>query len=399
MSAREFPNTLDDYVTTSTELISKSGKFIDEISERLNSGVTKLVAKLNDGLQRDSSSDGDYSIYTGKTGIALLYLHLYNTNSDETYLTKAEEYISKSLKHLKGRRATFLCGDAGPLAVGSVVYNKMGKKQKSKDCVERLQKLVDIVLDESIPDELLYGRAGYLYALLFVEHFLGEETIQKNIIEKVTMMVLDSGKALARKEKSKSPLMYKWHDKQYLGAAHGLAGIYFLLLQVDLPVISSHLDDVIKPSIDYLTRLQFPSGNYPSSLGNDTDRLIHWCHGAAGVVHLMLQAYKFGDQKYLDQAESCGNVIWARGLLRKGYGLCHGTSGNGYAFVALYQVTGNQKHLHRAWKFAEWCLDYDKHGCRQPDRPFSLFEGMAGAIYYLSDVLHPLKAKFPAFYL
>lgn len=26
--------------------------------------------------------------------------------------------------------------------------------------------------------------------------------------------------------------MYSWHDKEYIGAAHGLAGILYLLLQV-----------------------------------------------------------------------------------------------------------------------------------------------------------------------
>ena len=29
-----------------------------------------------------------------------------------------------------------------------------------------------------------------------------------------------------------SPLMYSWHGKQYLGAAHGLAGIMTVLMQV-----------------------------------------------------------------------------------------------------------------------------------------------------------------------
>jgi hypothetical protein len=26
----------------------------------------------------------------------------------------------------------------------------------------------------------------------------------------------------------------------------------------------------------------FPSGNLPSSLGKDSDELVHWCHGATG---------------------------------------------------------------------------------------------------------------------
>lgn len=26
-------------------------------------------------------------------------------------------------------------------------------------------------------------------------------------------------------------------------------------------------------------------------------------------------------------------------------------------------------------QFADWCMNYGKHGCRTPDTPFSLFEG------------------------
>jgi hypothetical protein len=31
--------------------------------------------------------------------------------------------------------------------------------------------------------------------------------------------------------RSRCPLLYEWHGKRYYGAAHGLAGIYALLLQ------------------------------------------------------------------------------------------------------------------------------------------------------------------------
>jgi hypothetical protein len=74
-------------------------------------------------------------------------------------------------------------------------------------------------------------------------------------------------------------------------------------------------------------------------------------------------------------------------------------SGNGYAFLHLYQATGNQKYLYRAAKFAEFCFDFGHHGCRIADRPLSLFEGLAGTVYFLSDLLNPDSAKFPAFYI
>jgi hypothetical protein len=44
--------------------------------------------------------------------------------------------------------------------------------------------------------------------------------------------VLTSGQKLAQWEGRNVPLMYMWHGKYYLGAAHGISGILYMLLQV-----------------------------------------------------------------------------------------------------------------------------------------------------------------------
>lgn len=51
---------------------------------------------------------------------------------------------------------------------------------------------------------------------------------------KVVTAILESGKSLSKEEKKaeRCPLLYEWHKKQYVGAAHGLAGIYYMLMQV-----------------------------------------------------------------------------------------------------------------------------------------------------------------------
>lgn len=46
--------------------------------------------------------------------------------------------------------------------------------------------MVDIVeSDPAIPDELLFGRAGYIYALLFVRKHLGDEVIPGEAFNRV----------------------------------------------------------------------------------------------------------------------------------------------------------------------------------------------------------------------
>ncbi|MED6262440.1 LanC-like protein 2 [Ataeniobius toweri] len=85
-----------------------------------------------------------------------------------------------------------------------------------------------------MPDELLYGRVGYLFALLYVNKEIGADTVDEGIITKVVTAIVGSGKNMSAEEKKtdRCPLLYEWHKKQYIGAAHGLAGIYYMLMQV-----------------------------------------------------------------------------------------------------------------------------------------------------------------------
>lgn len=58
------------------------------------------------------------------------------------------------------------------------------------------------------------------------------------------------------------------------------------------------LSELVRPSIDYVRHKKFRSGNFPSSLSNESDRLVHWCHGAPGVLHMLLMAYQVCRELY-----------------------------------------------------------------------------------------------------
>lgn len=45
--------------------------------------------------------------------------------------------------------------------------------------------------DSELPSEYLYGRAGYLYALLFVNKYIQPEPIDKGLIRNVLLPHLD----------------------------------------------------------------------------------------------------------------------------------------------------------------------------------------------------------------
>lgn len=50
----------------------------------------------------------------------------------------------------------------------------------------------------------------------------------------VVTAIAESGKNMSAEQKKtdRCPLLYEWHKKQYIGAAHGMAGIYYILMQV-----------------------------------------------------------------------------------------------------------------------------------------------------------------------
>ncbi|KAI9536116.1 LanC-like protein 2 [Dissostichus eleginoides] len=408
---RFFQNQNQDYVDQAgsgsgseeraNEPLDEEGKVSASFQKKVQSKIKDLLQQMEEGLK--TADPHDFSTYTGWTGIALLYLQLHRCSQESSHLQRALDYVKRTLRILNGRKVSFLCGDAGPLAVGAVVHHKLSNTEESQDCLNRLVLLQSSVLSDSdLSDELLYGRAGFLFALLYVNREIGEHTVEESTITQVVSAILDSGKSLSQDQKKteRCPLLYEWHRKQYLGAAHGLTGIFYMLLQPGARVPADVLSEFVRPSIDYVRHKKFRSGNFPSSLSNESDRLVQWCHGAPGVIHTLLMAHQvFQEEKYLKEASDCSEVIWQRGFLRKGYGLCHGTAGNGFIFLSLYRRTKERKHLFRACKFAEWCLDYGTHGCRIPDRPYSLFEGMAGTVYFLSELENPEASCFPAFEL
>ncbi|CAK1552063.1 unnamed protein product [Leptosia nina] len=402
-----FENPYEDYTSTPQNNILNDPRngISDVLQKKISNFKATKLQILTTKLQRDVFCDG--TVYTGSAGLALYYTYNSLANKNEPChdaLQATLEYLD--ILNLKGRRISFLCGDAGPLAIATVISYKLGTRRSNslpdyKELGQRLMQLISILEDS--PDEVLYGKSGYLFALLFTnKHISGKEVIPSYHIEKVINSIISSGKRLSLHMKADSPLLWQWHDKVYLGAAHGMAGILYVLLQARNYIKGNDLRAFVKPTIDWLLGSRFQTGNFPSSLGSSSgDRLVQWCHGAPGFVSLCLAAYQaFDDEKYLKIANQCGEVIWQRGLCTKGYSLCHGVSGNAYAFLQLYQATKKPIHLYRACCFMEWCaVERPGTELHRPDRPASLFEGLLGRIFLAEDITRPIDSKFPAFCL
>jgi hypothetical protein len=120
--------------------------------------------------------------------------------------------------------------------------------------------------------------------------------------------------------------------------------------------------------------------------------LMQFCHGAPGFVICL--ADMPGTE--LDELLLAGGeATWAAGPLTKGSNLCHGTGGNGYAFLKLYRRTGDTRWLERARAFAMHGIAQMQADLRQHGRlRYSLWTGDPGFAIYLWDCLHG-TAQFP----
>jgi hypothetical protein len=120
---------------------------------------------------------------------------------------------------------------------------------------------------------------------------------------------------------------------------------------------------------------------------NARTRLCQHCHGAPGMVTAFADA-PFTSAELEDLLREGGKFTWAAGPLAKGSNLCHGTGGNGYAFLKLYRRTNDSMWLERARSFAMTAIAQYREVRDQLGRGrYSLWTGDIGLAVYLWNCL------------
>lgn len=366
------------------------------------------------------------SVYHGDLGLALLlhtlhispaaqaaleHAQLLSTLPQGSLAATSQQIVTAALPTIHPRRqASFLEGRAGGLALQSVLSPA---SSAALDELLELQPTHVATLDRG-ECEVLYGRAGYLYALLFVRAHTPDSAVHQRLrpaVQAVVAHLLAEGR---RGGTPRLPLAYSWHGKQYLGGAHGVAGILLMLLQAhELFPAAGLLPEpalvLVLATVDaLLEHWTFPSGNLRSSVESSSrDKLVQWCHGAPGMMHLLLAARRacadIGDpnrgERYLTAAFQAADVIFARGLLAKGVGLCHGICGGAFCLLALHRATGDHTALARARAFAAFATAHLAALHDIPSRPLSLFEGDLALVALHAALADPTgpAARFPAY--
>ncbi|GJQ10830.1 hypothetical protein GpartN1_g4963.t1 [Galdieria partita] len=403
------------------------------IKTKFGKGIYESIQSIAQVIQqrvKPEDARNDPTVYTGTAGIAYFFYRLginsiLEPNKRLSYLALAEEYIDASVntvEHYTRRTSnSFMLGSTGVYLVAFLIYDSVPeKKELSQKFYSRVISLTDSFLIVDSEDEFLYGKAGFLTALMF---FHGYSKEWEACARKVAMKLFENGTNTANMSNwsGQCPLLYQWHNKYYLGAAHGTAGIIHSLLLIANCLKGSHSfsENALRETCEFLYWQQCPhTNNFFSSLDSKRSELVQWCHGAPGFLYVFCKAAEhFSNMTYLERALEASIPVWKFGWLLKGPGLCHGISGNAYCFLRLFRclqhfpsMTQREELLfqcvQRAAQMGSFLISHSSNsipcihtelGMRMPDRPFSLYEGISGAGCFLLDLLNPFDSYFPLF--
>ena len=189
------------------------------------------------------------------------------------------------------------------------------------------------------------------------------------------------------------------HEAFHVGAVHGFSGNAFPVIRgwrLLTPREQSRWAERLVESLRRTAIREDDCANWPQSVVKHrpgrTALLVQHCHGAPGIVNCFAH---FPDPVIDDLLHAAGEMTWRAGPLRKGSGLCHGTAGNGYAFLKLFRRSGDTGWLDRARHFAMHAVEQHTRDVKMFDQNrYTLWTGDLGLAVYLWNCLNA-KDQFP----
>jgi lantibiotic modifying enzyme len=244
--------------------------------------------------------------------------------------------------------------------------------------------------------ELMWGAPGTMLAALFMHGFIGEERWKEVYVRNVGQILNELVKVTEVGCCTWTQDLYG-QTSLYLGAVHGFAANIFSIIRGREILDRETVTLVASLAADTLERTAQINGtyaNWPPDLGGNKF-LVQHCHGAPGMITCLADLPSGSNAEFDRLLVQGGELIWKSGPLKKGSNLCHGTAGNGYAFLKLYRRTGEPMWLHRARAFAMHAIEQsERHGSKYGQRRYSLWTGDLGLAVYLSDCVQG-EPRFP----
>jgi len=368
-------------------------------ADRVQAGIREIVADTDAALRgprllwraddwdRWQATSPMKNLFVGSTGVLWALDELRREGHAETALDLAdlglrslEQFRAKpdfmKMKHPEPRESSLLCGETGILLVAWRLAPGTGL---ADDLLARVRANVP-----NEGEEVMWGTPGTLIAAHAMLEWTGDERWRRAWQESADALWSRRG------EDGLWTQRLYGHVIQYLGPVHGLVGN----VQALLPL----LDDERRAALERDTALLLERRAFvEDGLANwaplerselpsrDGQIRLQWCHGAPGIVSSA--ASYLNEELLLAGAE----LTWRAGpFLRgdKGPGICHGTAGNGYAFLKAFERTGDERWLDRARRFAVHALGQVKRLRAERGRGrYSLWTGDLGVAIYAADCL------------
>ena len=288
-------------------------------------------------------------------------------------------------------RASWLMGDTPILMLA------FGQRP-SADLADRLAALIENNIDHPAR-ELMWGAPGSLLAALFLHQHTGDArwaALFRAIAERLWSQL----------QWSAEHGCHHWvqdlygRRSTYLDAVHGFVATASPLIRgrhLLEPEAWAAWQGCIHNTVTRTATWQGSMCNWRPELDAPATPapkplLMQFCHGAPGFVVCLSE---MPGAELDDTLIAAGHATWAAGPLTKGSNLCHGTGGNGYAFLKLYGRTGDPLWLARARAFAMHGIAQTDAEAQRHGRPrHSLWTGDPGFAIYLWDCVRG-TAQFP----
>jgi len=315
------------------------------------------------------------SIYLGSAGVLWALATLASTGAADVPLDLVAD-IESILESYRanpdyGASAGLWLGETG---IVMAAYSISGKLEHAERALELARANLD-----SETNEVMWGTPGTTLAMHHLYRRTGDERFNEAWSEGAERMWAQWGEEGL------------WIQKLYgkvarmLGPAHGFAGNVRVLAQGGdmLEAVRVRATSVLELNAVRDGKLV----NWPAEAGTALDApqgtiRTQWCHGAPGMVATL---WDLGPEELMVGG---GELTWAAGPLVKGAGLCHGTAGNGYAFLKLHTLTGDELWLDRARAFGMHAVgQVERARAEHGQGRYSLFTGDVGVALYLAACL------------
>jgi hypothetical protein len=339
--------------------------------------------------------DGHSSVYVGAAGVIWALEHLRMVGA-----TKADFDFRPCLPQLLEKTKTEMTTYEDYAVNGSLLFGDMGTGLLIMR-LEPASNIADLIhmranANTRLPiRELMWGMPGSMIACLSMKEMTGDVRWRALFETQAERLLADLA------DTSDGPMweqdLYDRHLK-YLGPVHGYAGNMVPLLR-GWDWLTDHrrarIADAVPRTLSKNAWRTDVGTSWRGTVGHDKPPwLCQYCHGAPGMVATFADA-PFTSPEIETLLVEGGQFTWAAGPLAKGSNLCHGTGGNGYAFLKLYRRTTETKWVERARAFAMTAIAQ----CREAREEFgrgrySLWTGDVGLAIYLWDCITGVP-RFP----